>query len=544
MSSTAPRAGAREWAGLAVLALPVLLLALDNSVLFLAAPHLGADLRPSATQLLWIMDVYGFMVAGFMITMGTLGDRIGRRRLLLTGAAAFAGASVLAAYAASPEMMIVARMLLGVTGATLGPSALALIGMMFADPRQRAMAFGIFTACFMGGAALGPVVGGVLLESFWWGSVFLLGVPVMAILLVAGPLVLPEYRDTAAGRVDLASVGLSLAAIMPVIYGLKEIADEPARAVPYAAVVVGLAFGLWFVRRQRSLETPLLDLALFKGRGFAAALAILLLTGIVQSGLYLFVSQYLQLVEGMAPLKAGLWLVPPTLALGVGSVLAPVVARRFRSSHVMGAGLGLAGAGLLAMAAADGLGLLMTGVVIGFFGTAPVSVFVFDLIVGAAPVEKAGSASAIAQTSGEFGIALGVATLGSLGTAVYGSRIDVPGQVPAGARETAADSLSGAVEAAADLPAAVAADLLRAAHAAFSDALAAVSVTSAALVLALAAVSLVALRSVALAGEDAGKKARGDAGETAEGDAGEKSGEDVPQPAAEAHPEKLAIPDA
>ncbi|MFI0445276.1 MFS transporter [Actinomadura sp. 6N118] len=507
MSSTAPpdagaRAGAREWAGLAVLALPVLLLALDNSVLFLAAPHLGADLRPSGTQLLWIMDVYGFMVAGFMITMGTLGDRVGRRRLLLTGAAAFAGASVLAAYSANPEMMIVARALLGVTGATLGPSALALIGTMFGDPRQRAMAFGIFTACFMGGAALGPVVGGVLLESFWWGSVFLLGVPVMVILLVAGSLILPEYRDTAAGRVDLISVALSLAAIMPVIYGLKEIADEPGRAVPYVAVVIGLGFGMWFVRRQRSLETPLLDMALFKGRGFTAALAILLLTGIVQSGLYLFVSQYLQMIEGMSPLKAGLWLVPPALALAAGSVLAPVVARRFRPSHVMGAGLALGAAGLLVTAAADGLGLLMTGVVIGFFGTAPVSVFVFDLIVGTAPVEKAGSASAVAQTSGEFGIALGVATLGSLGTAVYGSRIDVPGQVPAGSRETAADSLSGAMEVAAGLPAAVAADLLRAAHAAFTDALAAVSVASAALMIALAVVSLAVLRSVRLAGED------------------------------------------
>ncbi|GAA2580304.1 MFS transporter [Actinomadura fulvescens] len=497
------RAGARQWAGLAVLALPVLLLALDNSVLFLAAPHLGADLRPSGTQLLWIMDVYGFMVAGFMITMGTLGDRIGRRRLLLTGAAAFGAASVLAAYAANPEMMIAARVLLGVTGATLGPSALALIGTMFTDPRQRAMAFGIFTACFMGGAALGPVVGGVLLESFWWGSVFLLGVPVMLLLLVAGSVLLPEYRDTAAGRVDLVSVALSLATIMPVIYGLKELADEPARPVPYAAVVAGVAFGLWFVRRQRSLETPLLDMALFKGRGFTAALAILLLTGVVQSGLYLFVSQYLQLVEGMAPLKAGLWLVPPTVALGAGSVLAPLAARRFRPSHVLGAGLGLAGAGLLVLAAADGLGLLMTGLVIGYFGTAPVGVFVFDLIVGAAPVEKAGSASAVAQTAGEFGIALGVATLGSLGTAVYGSRIDVPGQVPPGSRETAADSLSGAVETAAGLPAAVAADLLRAAHAAFGDALTAVSLASAILVITLSAVSLSVLRSVRLGGENA-----------------------------------------
>ncbi|MEU5879740.1 MFS transporter [Spirillospora sp. NPDC047279] len=527
MSSTSThvprRAGAREWAGLAVLALPMLLLALDNSVLFLAAPQVGADLDPSAVQLLWIMDVYSFMVAGFMITMGTLGDRIGRRRLLMLGAAAFAAASVLAAFSGSAEMLIIARLLLGVAGATLGPSALALVGTMFTDPRQRGLAFGIFTACFMGGAALGPVAGGVLLESYWWGSVFLLGVPVMALLLITGPVILPEYRDTAAGRVDLASVALSLATIMPVIYGLKEIAEDPGRLTPYLVLAAGLAFGAWFVRRQLTLADPLLDLGLFKGRAFTATLAILLVTMIMQGGLYLFASQYLQLVEGMTPLKAGLWLVAPAVAMGVGSVTAPLIARRFRPAHILGLGFTVAAAGLVTMAVADGLAGLLTGLVIAFLGTAPVGVFAFDLIVGSAPLERAGAASAIAQTSGELGIALGIALLGSLGGAVYRLRMDVP---------AGEDSLSAAAEAAGHLSAPAAGTLLDAAHAAFGDALMAVSFACAAAMAVLAVVSVVVLRSIAPAtGEPAEEAAPGTPG--ADGPGTRTPGADGPGAGAE-----------
>ncbi len=209
------RAGRREWIGLAELALPTLLLALDISVLFLALPELSADLGADRTEQLWITDIYGFMVAGLLVTMGTLGDRIGRRRLLLAGAAAFAAASVLAAYASSPEMLIAARALLGVAGATLGPSTLALISSLFADPAQRGQAIALWFSCFLAGGALGPLVGGVLLELFWWGSVVLVGVPVMALLLVLGPRLLPEDRAPDAGRLDPASVALALAAMLP-----------------------------------------------------------------------------------------------------------------------------------------------------------------------------------------------------------------------------------------------------------------------------------------------------------------------------------------
>ncbi len=222
VSLTAIGAGRREWIGLAVLTLPTLLLALDESVLFLALPRLGSDLAPSSAQLLWIMDIYGFMIAGFLVTMGTLGDRIGRRRLLLLGAAGFGVASVVAAYSTSPEMLIVTRALLGIAGATLMPSTLALISNMFRDPQQRSLAIGGWMAAFTGGFMIGPLIGGTLLEHFWWGSVFLMGVPVMALLLAVGPVLLPEYRAAEAGRLDLVSVALSLAAILPVIYGLKQ----------------------------------------------------------------------------------------------------------------------------------------------------------------------------------------------------------------------------------------------------------------------------------------------------------------------------------
>src|SRR5688572_24690959 len=257
------RAGGKEWIGLAVLTLPCLLVSMDLTVLYLAVPHLTADLKPSAAQLLWIVDIYGFLIAGSLITMGAVGDRIGRRRLLLIGAAAFGVASVLAAYARTPEMLIAARAALGVAGATLMPSTMALIRNMFPDPRQMGQAIGLWFACFMGGMTLGPLVGGVLLESFWWGSAFLLGVPFMVLLLVAGPRLLPEYRDPNVTRPDLTSVALSLAAILPLVFGLKSLARDGWAMLPLAAIAAGAVVGAMFLRRQGRLANPLLDLRLF-----------------------------------------------------------------------------------------------------------------------------------------------------------------------------------------------------------------------------------------------------------------------------------------
>ena len=226
MIGEAPIAGRREWMGLAVIALPCLLYSMDLTVLELAVPKLSADLKPSSSQLLWIMDVYGFLLAGFLLTMGTLGDRIGRRRLLLIGAAAFGVASVLAAFSTSAEMLIATRALLGVAGATLAPSTLSLIRNMFVNTEQRAFAIGVWATSFAVGTAIGPLAGGFLSEFFWWGSVFLLAVPVMLLLLVLGPVLLPEYRDPGAGRLDLISAAISLVAVVLMIYGLKQIVQD------------------------------------------------------------------------------------------------------------------------------------------------------------------------------------------------------------------------------------------------------------------------------------------------------------------------------
>src|SRR3954470_3990968 len=262
------RAGRREWIGLAVLTLPAMLISMDLTVLHLAVPALSEELRPSSAQLLWIVDIYGFLVAGSLVTMGTLGARIGRRKLLLIGAAAFAVASVLAAFAPSAATLIAARAVLGVAGATLMPSTMSLIRTMFADPRQRTSAIGLWISSFSVGAAIGPLAGGLMLAWFWWGSVFLLAVPVMVLLISLGPLLLPEYRDPNAGRLDLLSAGLSLVSVLAVIYGVKEIAEHGFGGVDALAIVVGFGAGVVFVRRQASLADPLIDIRLFADRGF------------------------------------------------------------------------------------------------------------------------------------------------------------------------------------------------------------------------------------------------------------------------------------
>ncbi|NGN70151.1 MFS transporter, partial [Streptomyces sp. A7024] len=457
MSATAPAAGPREWAGLAVLALPTLLLALDVSVLHLAVPHLTAELQPGGTQLLWIVDIYGFMIAGFLVTMGTLGDRIGRRRLLLTGATAFGAASVAAAYAPSAELLIAARLLLGIAGATLMPSTLSLISNMFRDARQRGFAIAVWAAMFSVGVAVGPIVGGVLLERFWWGSVFLLGVPVMALLLVAGPLLLPESRDPRPGRIDLPSVVLSLLAMLPVTYAIKELAHGVDTGA-LLALAAGVAAGIWFVRRQRQLADPLIDVRLFADRTFTSALVILLVGTLTVGGVYLFVAQYLQLVAGKSALESGLWLLPSAVALIASSMASPLLARRFRPGRLIGSSLLVSALGylLLTQVGADsGVGMLVAASVLLEVGFGPVIALGTDLVVGSAPAEKSGSASAISETGTELGVALGVAVLGSVGAVVY--RGQVGDALPAEAGET----LAGATAYAQELPVGAGREALR-----------------------------------------------------------------------------------
>lgn len=461
------RADRRAWLGLGVLALPTLLLSLDMSVLYLALPHLAADLRPTGAQTLWIMDVYGFMIAGFLITMGTLGDRIGRRRLLMIGAAAFGLASVAAAFSTSAAMLIGTRTLMGVAGATLMPSTLALISNMFRHPAQRAVAIAVWTSCFMGGTAIGPVVGGLLLQWFWWGSVFLLGVPVMLLLLVCAPLLLPEHRDPNPGRLDLFSVALSLAAILPVIFGLKSAADGGSATMALLTVLIGVAMGVWFVRRQLRLTHPLLDLRLFRERSFGAALGTMMVGAVAMGGTFLLLSQYLQMVADNSPLRAGLWLVPPALAMIVSTMAAPALAQRLGRAGVIGGGMFVSATGFLALVFAPvdgGTGIVVLGLLLTSIGLGPGAALIADIVVGSAPREKAGAAASMSETSGEFGVAIGVALLGSLAAAVYRDRV----QVPEGVDESAGQTLAGAVDSAGALPADQAEALLASAREAFT----------------------------------------------------------------------------
>lgn len=494
------RAGRREWLGLAVLALPTILIAMDITVLYLALPQLSADLDPSGTQMLWIMDIYGFMIAGFLVTMGSLGDRIGRRRLLMIGGFAFAFASVVAANSTSATMLIGARAALGIAGATLMPSTLSLITNLFRDPRQRGKAIGIWASCFSVGIAIGPLAGGALLASFWWGSVFLLAVPVMAVLLATAPLLLPEYRDHNAGRLDLASVVISMAAILPVVYGIKELAGHGPAPGPVAAVLVGMIFGAVFVRRQRRLTSPLLDPALFAHPPSRAALIVLLTTIFAVSGIYLFVTQYLQLVEGLSPWSAGLWLLPAALSMVAAATLAPILANRFRPILVICLALVVSAVGYLVLTQVDsagGLPTLVIGFVIVYIGVGPVMALGTDLVVSSAPPERAGSASSVSETSGELGVSLGVAIVGSLGTAWYARqlRARVPEEMSADAAARAGDGLAQALAVTEELPPSVGSELTDLARDAFTSALNVSAVGLAVLVTGVAVMVATMLRS-------------------------------------------------
>jgi DHA2 family multidrug resistance protein-like MFS transporter len=455
-----------------VIALPCLLYSMDLTVLNLAVPQISADLKPSSSQLLWIVDIYGFLVAGSLITMGTLGDRIGRRRLLMIGAAAFGAASVLAAFSTSAEMLIATRALLGVAGATLAPSTLSLIRSMFLEPSQRTFAIGVWATSYSVGGAIGPLLGGILLEYFWWGSVFLLGVPVMVLLLLVGPVLLPEYRDPKAGRLDPLSAAQSLAAVLLVIYGLKKLAEDGLGWLPALAIVAGVTVGILFVRRQRTLEHPLIDLRLFRLPAFSASLGAYTLGTLVAFGIYIFTAQYLQLVLGLSPFQAGLASLPSMVAFIVGSLVVPAIARRVRPAYLMGAGMVIATVGFALLAEVDqssGLPVLIAGSIIYSLGISPVFILATDLIVGSAPVEHAGAASAISETSSELGGALGIAIFGSIGTATYRMAMwnAVPEGFPPEALEAARSTLGGAVAVAGQLPGQLGAQLLGSAREAF-----------------------------------------------------------------------------
>lgn len=430
------RATRREWLGLGMLALPCMLYAMDLTVLDLAVPRLTEALRPTSTELLWIVDIYGFMVAGSLITMGALGDRIGRRRLLLIGAVAFGIASLAAACARSAGQLIAARAVLGIAGATIAPSTLAIVRDLFRDPTQRATAVGIWVASFSAGGALGPLLGGILIARLWWGSVFLLAVPVMLALLVFGRRLLPESRDAGAGRIDLASAGLSVVAVLATIYGAKHVAVAGVDLAGTLAISAGIALGIVFARRQAGQADPLLDIRLFRDPSFTVAFLIYVLGAFAAFGTLLEIAQYLQLVLGLDPVSAGLCTAPAGLAFASGSLISPWLSRYIARRRIIAGGLVLGAFGLGVLARVDGIsvGQLFFGYASFGVGLSLTFALAVDVVVASAPPERAGAASALAETGSELGGALGIAFLGTLVNLLY--RRAMPSDVPAAARET------------------------------------------------------------------------------------------------------------
>ena len=490
------KATRKEWLGLAVIALPCMLYSMDLTVLNLAVPSLAADLNPSASQLLWIIDIYGFMVAGFLMAMGALGDRFGRRKVLLIGAALFGVMSVVAAFAQTAEQLIVARAALGIAGATLAPSTLSLITNMFRDEHERTFAISMWIASFSAGAILGPLLGGLLLHYFWWGSVFLIAVPTMLLLLALGPFLLPEFRVDDPPRLDFVSALLSLTAVLSFIFGVKHAAEYGPGSLPGLTIALGLMLAAVFLYRQSRIAEPMLDLTLFKSGAFTLSLTINLLALFFMFGSFIFMAQYLQLVVGLSPLEAGLWSLPGAIAFTLMSFMNARLAARYSSLQIFVGGLLLSAFGFAMLLFSSGLYAVVIAMVVASVGFTPVIALTTAYVVGAVPPEKAGVASALSETAGELGGALGIALLGSLATFVYRNRMSgiVPADLDPSVAAALKSSLAVATDTAKSLPSGVADPLLAAARAAFMTSYHATAILAA---VALAALALLASRVLA-----------------------------------------------
>ncbi|KNY07199.1 MFS transporter [Microbacterium sp. GCS4] len=493
----APRVGARGWAALVVLMLPVLLVSVDNTVLSFALPEISIALAPTGAEQLWIIDVYPLVLAGLLVTMGTLGDRFGRRRMLLIGATGFAVVSALAAFAPTAGLLIAARALLGFFGAMLMPSTLSLLRSIFLNRDQRRLAIAVWASAFSAGAALGPIVGGFLLEHFAWGSVFLIAVPVLIPLLICAPLLVPESRDPHPGRIDPISILLSMAAMIPVVYAIKSFAVDGPSLAAGAWALLGVVMGWLFVRRQLRAEIPMLDMALFRRGSFSGAILVNLLSVVALVGFLYFVSQHLQLVLGLSPMVAGLALVPGMVAMIVAGLSVVPISRRVAPHVLVPAGLVFSVIGYLLVAVSTedhGVAPLILAFVVLGIGIGAAETISNELILSSAPAAKAGAASAVSETAYELGAVLGTAVLGGLITAFYRGALVIPDGIPADAAHAAAETLAGAYTAAAALPAQLGEALWAAASAAFGSGVLVTSLIGAALVVLAGVIAAVTLR--------------------------------------------------
>jgi DHA2 family multidrug resistance protein-like MFS transporter len=503
-AATPSKVGWRGWAALVVLMLPVLLVSVDNTVLSFALPAIALDLGPTSAQQLWIIDSYPLVLASLLVTMGVLGDRFGRRRMLLLGATGFGLVSALAAFAPTAELLIAARAGMGVFGAMLMPSTLSLLRSIFTDRDQRRLAIAIWAAGFSAGAALGPIVGGILLEHFSWGSVFLMAVPVLVPLLVLAPLLVPESRDPQPGRIDPVSIALSLGALVPIVWAIKEFAVHGPVGFAVPSLLVGAGFATLFVRRQLRMETPMLDMALFRRGSFSGAILVNLLSVVALVGFLFFVAQHLQLIAGLSPLQAGLALVPGLVAMIAAGLLVVPLARRFSSRVLVPAGLAVSVLAYIVIALTAGEGQVLTltlafvalGIGIGMAETVS-----NELILSSAPPAKAGAASAVSETAYELGAVLGTAVLGGLLTSLYRANLVLPDGLPAEAAEASRETLAGAVAAGADLDPVLARELWEAAARAFDSGVGVTALIGAALIVVAAVIAATTLEKTASASE-------------------------------------------
>jgi DHA2 family multidrug resistance protein-like MFS transporter len=492
-----PRAGRRQWAALVVLMLPVLLVSVDNTVLSFALPEISTALQPSAAGQLWIVDVYSLVLAGLLVAMGSMGDRFGRRKLLLIGASGFAVVSVLAAFSTSAEQLIAARAVLGFFGAMIMPATLSLLRSTFLDREQRRLAIAVWASGFAAGSALGPIVGGVLLEHFAWGSVFLIAVPVLVPLVIAGPLLLTESRDPDPGPADPLSVVLSLAAMAPVVAAIKLLATDGLVWPVVVLAVVGVGSGWLFVRRQLARPRPLLDVRLFTNPVFAGSVMVNLLAVVALVAFLFFTTQHLQLVVGLRPLQAAMTLVPGLVVMILAGLGVVRVVRWLRPRTIVA--IGLASAALAYAAVfATGAGAPVVVFVVAFafvgLGVGAAETISNDLIIAAVPPNRAGAASAVSETAYEVGAVLGTAVLGSMLTAIYRGALVVPEGVPTEVGEAARETLGGAVAVSSGLPDDLATSLLHAATDAFDQGLVVTAGVGALVMVAAVVVALTTLR--------------------------------------------------
>lgn len=495
----APRAGRRAWFALAVLMLPVLLVSVDNTVLNFALPAISSALTPTGTQLLWIVDIYPLVLAGLLVSMGSLGDRIGRRRLLLIGSIGFGVVSVAAAFAPSAELLIAARAALGFFGAMLMPSTLSLLRNIFLDRDQRRFAIAVWASGFAAGSALGPIVGGIILEHFAWGAVFLLAVPVLLPLVVLAPFLIPESKDPNPGRIDVPSILLILLTMTPLVFSIKHLAEAGFDLLTVVSMVVGVVSGVLFIRRQLRLEHPLLDLSLFRRASFSGAVVINLLSVTALVGGLFFVSQHLQLVLGLQPLDAGLVLLPGLIVMIIAGLVIVPISKRVRPGIVVPIALVVSAVGYASIAitggdvSALGIGLAFVALGLGIGSAETVS---NELVIASAPPEKAGAASGVSETAYELGAVLGTATLGTVLTASYRSSVVLPDGLTAAQQQAAGETLGGAATVGEQLPGDLAGALMDSARHAFDSGVGVAAWIGVGLIVAAMLVAAIGLRRV------------------------------------------------